>query len=254
MFTSVAPMGDGTFTYKWYSSPDNSTWTEIGGATSATYTSGALTSDTYFRREVTSTIGSQTCIEYTNSVLVTVINFDPGSILADQDICEGDIPAAFTSVAPTGDGVFTYQWQNSFDGTNFNSIPGATGETYAAGALTADTWFRRQVTSTLNGKPCVEYTAAIKVTVNNFSPGTISAAQTICEGDTPAAFTATAPAGDGTFTFQWQDSPDGTTFTDIPGATGATYAPGALSTGYMVQASCNLDSRCQHMYRRDKHY
>ena len=162
-------------------------------------------------------------------MLVTVNNFDPGSILADQEICEGGTPAAFTSVTPTGDGTFTYQWQSSLDGTNFTNITGALSETYAAGALTADTWFRRQVTSTLNGTPCTELTAAVKVTVNNFTPGTISAAQTICEGDTPAAFTATAPAGDGTFTFQWQDSPDGTTFTDIPGATGATYAPGALT-------------------------
>ena len=132
-------------------------------------------------------------------------------------------------MAPTGDGTFTYQWQSSLDGTNFTNITGALNETYAAGALTADTWFRRQVTSTLNGAPCTELTAAVRVTVNNFTAGTISAAQTICEGDTPAAFTATAPTGDGTFTFQWQDSPDGTTFTDIPGATAATYAAGALT-------------------------
>ena len=115
-------------------------------------------------------------------MLVTVINFDPGSILADQEICEGGTPAAFTSVAPTGDGIFTYQWQNSPDGTNFSNITGALNETYTAGALTADTWFRRQVTSTLNGTPCTEITAAVKVTVNNFTAGTISAAQTICEG------------------------------------------------------------------------
>ena len=95
--------------------------------------------------------------------------------------------------------------------------------------LTADTWYRRQVTSTLNTVACTEITNAVKVTVNNFSPGTIGTAQTICEGSNPAALTATAPAGDGVFTFQWQDSPDGTTFTDIAGATLATYAPGALT-------------------------
>ena len=104
-------------------------------------------------------LDGQTCIEYTNSVLVTVINFDPGSIFADQEICEGGTPAAFTSVTPTGDGIFTYQWQSSLDGIKLQQYYGATSETYAAGALTADTWFRRQVTSTLNGTSCTEYTA-----------------------------------------------------------------------------------------------
>jgi len=229
-FTSVAPAGDGTFTYQWQESTDNITYVNVGaGGNNATYTAVALTQDTWFKRVVTSTLGGQSCVEETNFILVTVNNFDPGSILADQEICEGGTPAAFTSVAPTGDGTFTYQWQSSNDGTSFNNIAGALNETYAAGALAADTWFRRQVTSTLNTIPCVEYTAAVKVTVNNFTPGTISAAQTICEGAIPAAFTATAPTGDGTYTFQWQDSPDGITFTDIPGEIAATYAAGALT-------------------------
>jgi PKD repeat protein len=228
-FTSVAASGDGAKGYQWQSSPDGSSWSDIGGATSATYTSPALTSDTYFRRRVNSTLNAVTCTLYTNTVLVTVNNFDPGSISAAQTICEGDTPAAFTSVTPTGDGAITYQWQSSTDGVSFVSITGETNETYASGPLTEDTWFRRQVTSTLSGNACIEYTSSIKVTVNNFIPGSISSAQTICEGDDPAAFTAVAPSGDGTFTFQWQNSTDGITFTDILTATGATYDAPALT-------------------------
>ena len=63
-----------------------------------------------------------------------------------------------TSVSPTGDGTFTYRWFSSTDGTNFNAISGATGETYNPGMLTADTWYRREVTSTLSGKACIEVT------------------------------------------------------------------------------------------------
>ena len=58
-------------------------------------------------------------MEVTNAVRITVNNFIPGSILADQTICEGDIPAMITSVTPTGDGVFTYQWKESVDGIAF---------------------------------------------------------------------------------------------------------------------------------------
>ena len=49
--------------------------------------------DRWFRREVISTVNGHTCTEETNSVIITVINFDPGSITADQTICEGDTPA-----------------------------------------------------------------------------------------------------------------------------------------------------------------
>ena len=80
---------------------------------------------------MTSTLNGKTCVENTNDVRITVNNFIPGSISADQTICEGDTPAALTSAAPTGDGVFTYQWKESFDGVAFNDITGANAETFA---------------------------------------------------------------------------------------------------------------------------
>jgi hypothetical protein len=228
-FTSVPATGDGVKTYQWQSSTDNITFNNIGGATAATYTSTPLSVDTWFKRLATSTLNAVACTEESNVILVTVNNFDPGSIAADQTICEGDLPVAFTSVTPTGDGTFTYQWQSSTDGVGFISIAGATSETYASAALTQDTWFRRQVTSTLNGNQCVENTLPVKVTVNNFVPGSIGSNQTICEGDVPLALTSVAPTGDGTFAFQWQFSIDGTTFNNVVGATAATYAPAALT-------------------------
>jgi len=94
-----------------------------------------LTADTWYQREVTSTLSGKACTELTNSVRITVNNFVPGSITADQTICEGNTPALFGSVTPTGDGIFTYQWKQSIDGVNFNDIPGETFETYAPGAL-----------------------------------------------------------------------------------------------------------------------
>ena len=241
-FTSVAPTGDGVFTYQWQNSPDGITFADISGAVSATYSAGALTADTWYQRVVTSTLNSTACTKITNIVKVTVNNFVAGSIGIDQTICEGDVPAAFTSVMPTGDGSISYQWQHSSDGVSFNSIAGATAETYASAALVSDTWFRRQVTSSLNSISCVLYTNAVKVTVNNFVPGTIGTAQTICDGDTPAALTSVAPSGDGTFTYQWESSLDGTTFAIIAGATLATYTPAALNadTWYKIQVTSTL--------------
>ena len=98
-----------------------------------------------------STMGTSVCSATSNVVLVTVDNFIPGSITADQTICEGVAPCSFGSVAPTGDGTYSYQWKISTDGVSFADIPGANSETYTSPALTQDTWFRRAVISTLNG-------------------------------------------------------------------------------------------------------
>jgi RHS repeat-associated protein len=43
----------GSYSYQWYSSPDNVAWTIISGATGANYTPGNLTANTYYHREVT---------------------------------------------------------------------------------------------------------------------------------------------------------------------------------------------------------
>ncbi|MBS1600732.1 MAG: hypothetical protein JST75_21095, partial [Bacteroidetes bacterium] len=60
---------------------------------------------------------------------------------------------------------------------------------------------------------------------------TIAASQTICSGTAPAALTGSAPGGgNGTYNYQWQISTTSAVagFSDIVGATGQGYAPGAL--------------------------
>ena len=104
----------------------------------------------------------------------------------------------------------------------FNQIGGALSETYNPGVLAADTWYYREVKSTLNGKECIENTNTIVITVNNLTPGSISGDQDICEGGDPIAFTSNLPTYDGTVSYMWQSSTDGINFTDI-GATNETY-------------------------------
>ena len=61
--------GNGTYTYQWQSSANNSTWTDISGATLSTYSPPALTASTYFRRTVISGILPPV---YSASVRITV--------------------------------------------------------------------------------------------------------------------------------------------------------------------------------------
>ncbi|MBK6700110.1 MAG: T9SS type A sorting domain-containing protein [Saprospiraceae bacterium] len=261
-FTSVAATGSGTITYQWQSSTTgcNGTFSNIAGATLATYdVPSGLTVTTSYRRVATSTLNGVTCSANSNCITVTVNDLTPGSIAADQTICSGGDPAGFTSVAATGSGTITYQWQSSTTGCNgtFSNIAGATLATYdVPSGLTVTTSYRRVATSTLNGVACSANSNCITVTVNNLTPGSIAADQTICSGGDPAAFTSVAATGSGTITYQWKSSTTGCngTFSNIAGATLATYdVPSGLTvttsyrrvaTSTLNGVACSANSNC----------
>ncbi|QNP51518.1 PKD domain-containing protein [Hymenobacter qilianensis] len=119
--------GTGTFAYQWESSGNNADWAPIVGATDAGFAPGPLTSDTYYRRRVTSgTCGSVV----TPSVFIRVLPaLTAGSIAANQTICAGATPAPLTSTgeASGGTGTFAYQWESSADGVSawgqFRALP-----------------------------------------------------------------------------------------------------------------------------------
>ncbi len=229
---SAATGGNGTYTYQWQSSPGTGgTYTDISGATGSSYAPANLTATTTYRRVATSNGASAT----SNTATVTVYpQLVAGAVTGTQTINYNTSPAALSSAAGTGgNGTYTYQWQSApGTGGTFTNITGATAQSYNPGPLTATTSYRVVLTS--NGVTATSN--QVTVTVNpQLTAGTISpASQTINYGAVPAAMTATAGGGNGTFTYQWQSSAAaGGPFTDISGATGVSYTPGALiSTVY----------------------
>jgi gliding motility-associated-like protein len=246
--TAAASGGTGTFTYQWESSADNVTWVEVPGATGETFTPGALAATTYYRRRATSGACDPA---YSPAVTLTVLPVvNAGSIAADQTICTGATPAALTSSAGAsgGTGTFAYQWESSTDNVTWAGLPGATGETFAPGVLTATTYFRRQVRS---GDCAAPPSNVVTITVvPAIAAGSIAASQTICAGATPSALTSTGEAsgGAGGLTYQWESSADNTTWAAIPGATGATYAPGALAATTYYRRRASSGSACAPAY------
>ena len=173
-------------------------------------------------------------------------------ITAAQTICYGATPAQLTMpTLPTGgNGTYTYQWQSSPDGTTWTDIAGATGTTYTPSALTATTSYHVIATAT-GAQSCGVVPTSNVVTITvlpQMTAPVITAAQTICYNTAPELITMpTLPTGgNGTYTYQWQSSPDGTTWTDISGATGTTYAPPALTatTSYQVIATATGAQTC----------
>ncbi|MZQ49285.1 MAG: DUF4082 domain-containing protein [Bacteroidales bacterium] len=222
--------GDGTYAYQWQSSTDNTNWTNIAGATSESYLPPALTSSRWYRRIVTSGVFGST---QSNGILVTVYPvFTPGTIGSSQTICYNATPSMLNQITSPGggDGIYSYQWQLSADNISWADIPGAIEPSYSPGSLTSDRWFRRNVTS----KDCGRLSSnSVKITViSELIPGTIGSAQSVCYHTAPATLTQLSPAsgGNGSFTYQWQISENGTNWTNIPGATQTIYSPPVMNS------------------------
>ena len=139
--------GNGTYTYQWQSSSDNIHWTIISGATTTTYTSGNLTSPTYFNVSVT----SNGFTANSNAALVTLYpQVSGGTIIpAYLNITSGTNPGEITCSPASGGSCgnsYSYQWQSSADGVNFSNISGVTTKNYSPGVISSNIWFKRKVT------------------------------------------------------------------------------------------------------------
>lgn len=205
-------------TFQWQVSSDGgATWSSIGGATTNSYTVTGATagqSGNLYRCIATTICGSTT----SNSATLTV---NTGAVItaqpADATICTGQ--SNNLCVTATGTGL-TYQWQSAPTCAGpFTNISGATSNCYNASPA-SNTAYRCQVNSStcpgVVNSNCATLTVVTSVTVTG-QP----ANQTVCEGGN-ASFTAAA-SGTG-LSYQWQISTDGgTTWTNISGATNATY-------------------------------
>ncbi|WP_394750634.1 DUF6443 domain-containing protein [Spongiimicrobium salis] len=222
-----ASYGNG-YSYQWqYSSNGSSGWTNISGATGASYNPpGGLTTSRWYRRQVSSCGITRS----TSSIKVTVLpNLNAGSIAGTQTVCYSGDPATLgsNSNANGGNGSYSYQWQYSNNGSSsWTNISGATGTSYnPPSGQTSTRWYRRRAISCSQTK----YTSSIKVTVQpNLSAGSISGTQTVCYSGDPSTLgsSSNASGGNGSFGYQWQYSNNGSNgWTNISGATSTSYNP-----------------------------
>lgn len=224
-----------TFTYQWYSSNDDVSYSVISGATSTSYLPLALTTNTYFKRnDISSICGSK----FTNTIKVTVTpEITAGTITpsATQTICYNTAPLQFSVSLPSGgNGNYTYQWQSTTDGTNFTNIPGATSITYQAPKLTIQAIGYRLA---VNSSTCeTAYTDMSVVWVKtDLLPGTIGNSQNICYNTSPSKLISSGVSGgdylfyNPIYKYQWQVSDNSNSWIDILDATSSTYQPGILT-------------------------
>ncbi|HVU95516.1 MAG TPA: DUF6443 domain-containing protein [Puia sp.] len=218
------------YAYQWQSSPNNSTYTNITGATGQNLVfSSPITATTYYRRQVTETGSGSTA----NSTVATVTVYPAlvtGTISPSSQTVNYNTAGALLTLSGVsgGSGTYSYQWQSSTDAIIWVPVGGATTTSCTPAPATMKTYYRVSVKS--NGDSTSSASATVDVYPQVLG-GTLSPAfSSVATGTSPGEITSTpATGGAGGYTFQWQSSTDGVNFTDISGITTQYYTPGALS-------------------------
>ena len=170
-----------------------------------------------------------------------------GEIAADQTICSGGDPAAFTS--PSGasgeTGTLEYKWQYSETDSPYDweNIDNSNSDTYDPGTINTNTWYRRLARVNCS----TDWTSAassnvLHVTVNSLLPVSVSIASsdadnTICNGD-EVTFTASPTNGGSSPSYQWM-------LNDVNvGSDQATYTTSTLADNDVVKVVMTSSETC----------
>lgn len=239
----TASSTSGTISYQWQSSTDNATWSDVSGATSKTMSpKNDKTGTYYYRVVVTNTLNGYTKSVNSDSVSVTV-NATPSPSISSQSVDDATYyvnaqAQQMSCNATSASGSVSYQWQSSANGSSgWTNISGQTGKTYTPPTGAAGTtWYRCQITNSLNGYTKTTTTRTAKITVSAVpvptitNPGTIKNASYYYQ-QASSAMDASATASAGVIEYQWQSSTDGTNWANMPGVTYPTYYPSTSEQG-----------------------
>ncbi len=244
-FTSITPASNGTaaYDYQWQQSTTSLTtgYTDIVGATAITYSAGALTQTTYFRRAV-STIND--AIVHSDPITITVTPESVGGkIYLNRNSCSGTDLTILTLVGNIGNVI---GWESATSNISPVWIPIANTTNVLTLSNFATTTYYRAIVQ--NGTCPIQYSTIINTIANpTVSNGwaTTPPPGTICGGINSSLFTLVAYTGT---ILYWESSPtpNFASATTIPGTANltqytavnlntTTYFRAALSTG-----SCGL--------------
>ena len=236
--TVSASGGGGSLEYIWEESTDGGqSWAVIVGVNGVTYDPPSIAQTVRYRRGVR----RARCAGYvySNAVIKTVVtNYtDAGLIVGDEDNCGIYDPDIILNVVAPSGGTGTsapyYQWEQSVDSVNWVAILNAHDEYFDPGNISQTTQYRRATRKTPCGVWLYSNVVTKIVSVNYVSAGIIDGDEGFCGTYDPTAITSTSlPSGgtDGYEVLQWQYSINNqASWTDIPGATSATFDPGVIS-------------------------
>lgn len=216
--------------YVWQQSSDaGSTWTDIVGATLASYTTPATSpADNGKRYRVTVTASGISVTSSAVQLTVTLAVVAP--TLGVQAVAQTVIAPNAASFSVTASGTApNYQWQRSTDsGTTWTDIVAATAATYDTGPTSAGMngeQYRVVLSNSAGSATSVAALLTVSAAPTVAAISTQPTNQSVVAGNA-AAFSVVA-TGVPTPALQWQRSTDGgTTWTNIAAAITASYSTG----------------------------
>ncbi|MEI6684323.1 MAG: LamG-like jellyroll fold domain-containing protein, partial [Bacteroidota bacterium] len=206
--TCTAPSGQtGTLEYQWQSSLNDSTFTDIGGATSSSYSPGGLTITTWFKRLArVSCMTGWTGAAGSDAAKITVFNLPTATASVTANvICYGESNGSVNVSVSGGSSPYAYAWSTSPVQTS-SQASGLAGGNY------------RVTVTDLNG--CIT-TASVALTGPSAALAA-SAAETktvSCFGGSNGEATVYPSHGWGSYTYHWSNSQTSATATGF--ATGS---------------------------------
>jgi len=235
----------GTFTYKWQISSDGSTWTDISGATTSTYTIVSGDARKFIRSVVTitSSTGAGTAYSASTSKINAPYNTVAPAVTGTKRVAAVQTTTDGTwSNSPTS---YTYQWQTSTNGISWINIGSATSATYSPTFAQANLQIRVVVTASNADSDTATATSNV---VSGFLPPEATVIPVV-SGTTTVGQTLTTTSGtwggspsNSDYVYQWQRSTDGVTWSNISAATATTYVPVAGDAGYLVRSQVSLST------------
>ena len=230
--TVTSDSDGGTTTYQWQSL-SGSTWSNISGATGSTYRVAEANEGHQLRVTATFTDDTGQSVSALSSATTAVTDITPTlSVTISGSAQEGKTLTA-NAVANDADAVVTYQWQSHI-GSTWTNISGATASTYVVTEANEGTQLRVIATSTdSDGSGTTATSAATGLVTDPPATLTVTLSSTAQEGQILTA-TAVASSSNSTITYQWQ-SLSGSTWSNIAGATAATYKVAETNEGHQLR-------------------
>jgi hypothetical protein len=232
--------GSGAITYQWQASADGSTgWANATGtgSTTATFTPPSATPGTTYYRVLVNAANNG-CDQAVSNNGIAIISADIVITTQPSNVNECVGGTNTMSVTITGgSGTITYQWQASADGSTGWSNATGTGATTSTftppSATPGTTYYRVLVNAANNGCDQAVSNNGIAVISADVVVTTQPTNVNECVGGTNT-MSVTVSGGSGTITYQWQDSPNGSTGwanSTGTGATTTTYTPSSATPG-----------------------
>ena len=239
--SAVATSGDAIISYQWQVL-NGANWRNIAAATTPTYLVTEANEGHQIRVIATSADADGGNASATSTATAPVIDITPTLSVTVSGIAQqGQILTANPSVVSDGDGGrTTYQWQE-FVGSNWVNIAGATRSTYRVAEADEGYQIRIFATFTDDTNQTISAASVPTALVLDVTPVlSVTLTGTAQEGKTLTAHAHVTSDGDGgTTAFQWQKLV-GATWTDIAGATAATYRIAEQDEGYQIRVAATF--------------